>query len=292
MNEKRKISFPDLNNLLQVMGASYISWDSGKTAKQINISINAVLATTGIEVDIADLTVDDNGIFMYEGQRVFLYIKDTMDTKDTVLNYPQDTKKYHFSNCDTLQKMKKNKRFERYVAIKRYDGLFPVNTQNDRFNPTQFEENVEAPLNVCKVCLRNINYQNYAHCNQKDKQQIFKAFNISEFFETYEATTHIAMPKYTADTAPISQYSKDWSSVSSDFREKKRWECEQCKVNLSKYKNLLHTHHINGRKEDNRYINLKCLCAICHSQEPNHEHMKVSIGDKAIILSSRKKGNI
>jgi hypothetical protein len=40
---------------------------------------------------------------------------------------------------------------------------------------------------------------------------------------------------------------------------------------LRKY---LHTHHINGRKDDNRDDNLQALCIACHADLPAHEMIK------------------
>lgn len=66
-------------------------------------------------------------------------------------------------------------------------------------------------------------------------------------------------------------------------------------VDLSLYKHLLDTHHINGVKTDNSDSNLRALCKECHSLEPKHEHMLVpyyQIRDLDIIRirQGKKKG--
>ena len=58
------------------------------------------------------------------------------------------------------------------------------------------------------------------------------------------------------------------------YRASKGWCCEECGVDLSEYQEFLHTHHVNGIKYDVRPDNLKALCILCHSKQPNHRHLK------------------
>ena len=48
-----------------------------------------------------------------------------------------------------------------------------------------------------------------------------------------------------------------------------------CHKNFATRKARLHTHHINGRKDDNRRENLKVVCDVYHSKK-GHGHMKAS----------------
>ena len=41
-------------------------------------------------------------------------------------------------------------------------------------------------------------------------------------------------------------------------------------MNMTDKQEGLHTHHINGVKHDNRYTNLKVLCALCHKGVDEH----------------------
>ncbi|WPU32705.1 HNH endonuclease [Pseudoalteromonas piscicida] len=66
------------------------------------------------------------------------------------------------------------------------------------------------------------------------------------------------------------------------------YTCEQCGVELSQYKRLLHTHHINGVKTDNSISNLRALCLDCHKKQPKHEHMHVTHNDQLIINQLRR----
>ena len=60
-------------------------------------------------------------------------------------------------------------------------------------------------------------------------------------------------------------------------------------------KSLLHTHHINGIKEDNDFPNLKVLCLDCHRKEPNHEHLmlnRIQLEQIYILRREQNKINI
>lgn len=73
------------------------------------------------------------------------------------------------------------------------------------------------------------------------------------------------------DTHPVNDYTPDWSSISASYRKKQRYICQACGVDLNSERHLLHTHHKNRDKGDNREKNLIALCALCHQKQPYHE---------------------
>ena len=60
-----------------------------------------------------------------------------------------------------------------------------------------------------------------------------------------------------------------------------------CKVNLSNDKRLLHVHHKNSEKSDNREKNLVAFCVECHSKQAGHEHIHVSTEERLLLKNLR-----
>jgi len=89
-----------------------------------------------------------------------------------------------------------------------------------------------------------------------------------------------------------SEYTLDWDSISKQYRKKQHYICQDCGVDLNSEKYLLHTHHLNRDKYDNREENLIALCANCHKKQPFHER-RVSVSDsdlKKINLLRKQQG--
>lgn len=59
------------------------------------------------------------------------------------------------------------------------------------------------------------------------------------------------------------KYTRDWTNVSINYKEKINWICEDCGLDCSLTKYYLHTHHINKNRYNNSYNNLKALCRSC-----------------------------
>lgn len=90
-------------------------------------------------------------------------------------------------------------------------------------------------------------------------------------------------------------YTADWPSVSWAVRREARWRCQACGVNLRGARHLLHTHHKNRNKQDNRPVNLIALCVICHCSQPRHGRLADSArsrGTYAATEAIRKRQNI
>ncbi len=90
-------------------------------------------------------------------------------------------------------------------------------------------------------------------------------------------------------------YTADWPAVSWAVRREARWRCQACGVNLRGARHLLHTHHKNRNKQDNRPVNLIALCVICHCAQPKHGRLAEkarSRGTYAAAEVIRKQQNI
>lgn len=86
-------------------------------------------------------------------------------------------------------------------------------------------------------------------------------------------------------------YTDDWADISNNYKSLRNYKCEHCGVSLKTEKRLLHTHHINGVRNDNRSKNLRALCADCHKKQPHHGHLHVSRRDTLAINYLRRKQN-
>lgn len=218
----------------------------------------------GKDVELKDVEIE-SGLLSYKGRHVTLYIKANGTSA-----------KFHVSDCSTLQRMRANGRFERYVVTNNTSGEFIVSTLNGER---------KARLDVCQNCLKKLNYKG---CNTAtDIGSIVINFNMAEFFATY-SSFFPHMPTRLAETAE-SGYSDDWSKISSHYRVEKNFECEECKVNMRSNRALLHVHHISGVKSDNRPSNLRALCIDCHSKQPMHQHMALSHRERQTINDLRKQ---
>ncbi|MFD1383511.1 HNH endonuclease [Rhodanobacter aciditrophus] len=227
----------------------------------------------GIEVNFEDIDFV-TGLASYQGRQVLLYIKDHSygNKFHSALQEGAKGNKFHIADCKTLEKMRRNGRFDRYVVTNKVDGIFKISGHDKRTNE-QIEG--EANLNVCQDCLENINYKKFASLSKGSARREFvDQFSLADFFDTYSSFFKF-MPSGLAEKL-TSGYTKDWDQISRNIREKYNYQCQQCGLDLNFNKSLLHVHHVNGVKSDNREDNLRSLCCDCHRKQPNHNHMFVS----------------
>ena len=59
------------------------------------------------------------------------------------------------------------------------------------------------------------------------------------------------------------RYSRDWISISEEYKKNKNYKCEECGLDCSITKYYLHVHHINNNRFNNSDRNLKALCRAC-----------------------------
>ena len=241
----------------------------------------AIRLAQGIEIDSAEVEVAEHGLLTYKGAQVLLYIKDSRKDRETLLHNPEGSPRFHVAECHALLGMRKRQRFERYVVTTSTSGIFKVDAKDP---DTDKREAMEVRLLVCRHCLIHLDFKDYKSGSKRDKNTVCHSFNIQDFFSEYESVFK-SKPKYTDESAPTDGYTHDWKEKSRKFRAGKNWKCDACEVDLSKHKNLLHSHHINGVTFDNACENLKALCLLCHSREPSHNNMQVPPAKQQIIVS-------
>ena len=238
----------------------------------------------GEDIELKDIDGSE-GILKYKGHQVMLYIPDQGSDILEVLDDGEKGRRIHVAECKTLDDMRNKGRFERYDVISRMDGSFPV------FGSSSYSGQIikdEAELCVCKNCLKVLNYKRYDDSPYGDKHRIFKDFNFEKFFETYSSYFK-SLPETSNSGYVGASYTKDWAEISNNYRVQQGYQCECCDVSLKADKRLLHVHHKDGVRNNNKLENLQALCADCHKKQPHHGHLHVSRRDTLIINYLRRK---
>lgn len=293
---KLDISFFELDEQRKKLGALLPEWNSKFAPLNAREQLLRDLLD-GIEIDLKDVSFGPGGLLTYKGEQIVLYIKDTKSTLWTLEHQPEKSRRFHIAECSTLETMRQAGRFERYVVANRVDGKFRVDWLD--IETGEIGE-TEAALKVCKNCLKKLNYRGYEAAEDRlflddgrrqAKRSIWENFSISEFLMDY-STFFRSKPTRTDNSALIDRYVPQWAKISENLRQQKKWSCEGCGVCLSNAPNLLHVHHRNGVKTDNKLANLEALCALCHSKQPMHSHMTIPTRDKLTIVKIRAEQNI
>ncbi|WP_244900989.1 HNH endonuclease [Paraferrimonas haliotis] len=276
-----------LNQAVKTMGAESIDFEL--SSDLVPLEPIDIQLSEGLEVDFKDIDFE-TGLASYEGRQVLLYIKDHSYNNKIYSVLEDGTKgnKYHIADCKTLEKMRQQGRLERYVVTNKLDGHFLV---SGRDNVSNELITGETKLNVCQFCLEATNFQKFASLKRGAlRRQFVTQFDLAEFFDTYSSFFKY-MPTGVANTEAV-HYTNDWEIVSKKTRERYNYQCQQCGLELEQHKHLLHVHHINGVKSDNRDANLTPLCCDCHRKQPNHQHMFIKHEDTKLINRLRSASGI
>lgn len=272
---KLRIDFSPLEVLVRNMGAHRSDWRLSSTGLSGRESSLRELAE-GKEIHATEIN-SHGGLLEHQGEQVLLYIKDTGATRDTLVNSPEDSRRFHVAECRTLDKMRRDGRFQRYHVTRRFDGKFKCSWVD---RDTRESGEVDAELKVCKNCLESVGWKEYDA--RGPDQSAWAHFDIAEFLRSCEPVFY-ARPNRDEHYVITAGYVQDWWKTSTSYRQSRGWRCEECGVNLKENPGLLHAHHIDGNRDNNRYDNLRALCVLCHSKQPMHQHMAVNTRERIKI---------
>lgn len=282
---KLDVNLDQLWSRVKQMGAEPVDFSLTEIWRDTEIEFDVRLGTSGVVISLEDLEYEQ-GLLSVKGRQVLLFIPDQGIRIAETLADPSKGRKFHVMDCTTLIEMRANNRFERYTVTNSLKGSFSV------YGITKEKQEMKgiARLNVCKNCMKELNYKGYTNLTNSMRNELVTLFNFEEFFSTYSSLFKHVPAKHAEGVE--GGYSNDWAKISSALRQDKEFTCQHCTVNLSSNKSLLHVHHKNGVKNDNKLSNLIVLCADCHRKEPFHQHMFVKHSDSQLINSLRKEQNL
>lgn len=227
----------------------------------------------GIDLpNLDDVKIGADGTIIYKNRRVVLYIRDVALYGNGRAR-ERELPRYHVANCRTLDDMRAQRRFGRYVVAARSTGLFAINQIVKGRDPIRSDER----LKICQNCLSRLRFDGFDYdMPSHRKQAIVEQFTLDRFFERYP---HDVVSDSNADselTARLNEYTGDFGLHATATKIRAGYRCEACGVALMErqLQRYLHAHHMNAIKYDNSENNLKALCIRCHAEEPGHAHMK------------------
>ena len=243
--------FPNLDALLKRIGVPFQPF--------VGPEIISRLGTKGVVVGNDEVKPASNGTLEYQGRKVILYIRDVKGSLP----------KYHVVNCSTLVSMQSRGKHKRYVVTRRTDGEFILN-----FADNLSRENPETHrLDICKNCLwgklklRNV--------YDPDKFPLLDWFNAIDPGYQPPPIDTLYGPRTTPVTGPVSNYPPDWNLRSLQCRERAKWKCKECGIDLKHDRKFLHAHHLIGTRY-NRPEDLIALCIGCHAKQFGGGHQSLT----------------
>jgi len=197
---------------------------------------------------------DDNGVqhkgFLYVGKGYTRAYPDSHTGGVTLVP------RFHTCSCQTISDQ---------IQHNRYDGHYVFAEQHVEM--PEHDGSMASPL-LCSNC-------------QTIMPQLPQRIDTAAF-EKILRDDDLRAGRFRATQLPKvvevldSGYTPDWAEKSRSYREKNGFRCENCGIQLNgTYAEgfYLQTHHINANTSDNRDINLKCLCVLCHANvDEHHKH--------------------
>ena len=265
------IQDPLLNALRQAMGAPLGVLQPARNRDTLTREEIDALTSKGIDVELSAVQVLPDGTLAYKNSRVILYIRDIAYYRE---DEPIHLPRFHISDCKTLEDMRANNRFERYVVATREDGQFALNVI-PRNGSNGTVQSITERLSVCQNCLNRLRWDGFKlRMNKHTRLDSVDRFRIANFFAAYGKTLVTKSPQHDANSAPLNTYSTEFSALGDRIKAERGYRCCTCGINLADHRKYLHAHHKNALKNDSRPDNIAILCVACHAEQYNHSHIK------------------
>jgi hypothetical protein len=275
-----------LNSLRERLGAPLRAYEAAVASGALTVAEIESLAREGLDIPLEEVTVLDDGTLIYKNRRVVLYIRDVKQYRKTGLD---DLPRFHISNCDKLQEMRYNNRFERYVVATRDTGVFQINLKS--YGSPEYEKS-DRPLRVCQLCLAKLDWMGFRAIggDRSRKRGVVAEFKLAKFFEVYPQHIIAYEPRHDAHGAPLNDYGPEFKIVADRIKRERNYKCDDCGADLSKLQRFLHAHHINGLQYDNSDGNIAILCVRDHAEQYNHGHVKLTPDYREYVRLLKSRG--
>ena len=208
--------------------------------------------------------------FLFRKRPVLAYIRDQRISLDEFEKGKFN--KFHVCFCKALETARiQNRLQKRYIITTNTSGNFLVNI--DIIDAPYSEENVYKRLEVCKDCLRELNWKGFLKfCGigtewwmggkAWKREEIVKSFSIEEFLKSAKKdllsgkeklSSHVAKSAYTLS-----------STIKNNLKHKCGYKCQRC--GIVTVKSDLEIHHVDHNPGNNSIQNLMVVCTNCHKQ--------------------------
>jgi hypothetical protein len=245
--------------------------------------------------DLAENLSKTAGLLAIGNTQITLHIYEPFEDRESLSSDPALKTRFHLADCKTIEDMRDKGRENRYVSSIRQDGFFEVRPLKDSFvgrfmdsTENDRDEKMAARLLPCHHCLTLLNYDGYAELFGKEARDQAKLdFSVETFFDEHK-TIFRNLPIYTPGTFPEGGYSKEWSKISRELRHNNDWLCSCCGLNCGKLRSLLHVHHKDGNRGNERLSNLEVVCLACHKSRPLHGHLYYPMDERIKLERARR----
>ena len=291
---KFDVSFAGLENALRSIGGQKAEIGSLRDTKIFANPIELKIIEQGSVVLSGEELVNQlstvAGLLSIGETQITLHIYDPFEDEETLSLIPAPKPRYHLTECKTLKFMYESGRKNRYVSSRVENGHFKVRPY-DKETRIRGDE-MMASLHPCHYCLMELNHDGFAQLKSRNDRENAKInFSLSQFFEDYKSVFR-CLPLYTPETFPMGNYTNDWARISRETRKLANWICACCGVNCTENTGLLHVHHMDGNRGNNKPSNLEVLCVACHKAQPLHGKMQYKPAEKLKLENLRTSQKI